>query len=241
MAQNIIAERFADVQGEFQGQDALGRTYTVSDNTFTMKSESGSVDFRDLSLGRLSKVDLKNPLSILLFYENFNTVVLLDQLSEIRRVSFSELKEQVVATAAGTAARNRLWVYDSLKQRLGFYEHLNNRFVPITPVLTGGIQSYTSDYNYFYWIDDKGKFWSCDQFGKITLQATVGPFDSIQIIGPTMYIYSKAGELFIKDIQKGQQYLIENVEKSFSTFGFKDQILSIFTNGSITNYKIITP
>jgi len=34
---------------------------------------------------------------------------------------------------------------------------------------------------------------------------------------------------------------IENVEKSFKNFYYKDQILSIFTNQGISNYKITIP
>ena len=42
-------------------------------------------------------------------------------------------------------------------------------------------------------------------------------------------------------VSKSLTRTIENIEKSFKNFYYKDQILSIFTNQEITNYKIIIP
>ena len=69
----------------------------------------------------------------------------------------------------------------------------------------------------------------------------VADFDQIQIIANQEVVFSKAGKLFLKDLKKNSIYTIENVDKSFTNFYYKDQILSIFTNQEITNYKITIP
>jgi hypothetical protein len=51
----------------------------------------------------------------------------------------------------------------------------------------------------------------------------------------------KEKNLFLLDTNKNMIYTIENVEKSFTNFFYKDQILSIFTNQEIINYKIPKP
>jgi hypothetical protein len=47
--------------------------------------------------------------------------------------------------------------------------------------------------------------------------------------------------LFLQDLKKNRIYTIENVDKSFKKFYYKDQILAIFTDQEITNYKITIP
>jgi hypothetical protein len=49
--------------------------------------------YQNFSLGKITKVDLQNPLKIVLFYENFNTVVTLDnQLNEIQKSIFPKVQ-----------------------------------------------------------------------------------------------------------------------------------------------------
>ena len=66
-------------------------------------------------------------------------------------------------------------------------------------------------------------------------------FDQIQVIDNQKVIFSKEGKLFLQDAKIKAIYPIENVDKSFEKFYYKDQILSIFTNKEITNYKIKIP
>ncbi len=51
----------------------------------------------------------------------------------------------------------------------------------------------------------------------------------------------KEGKLYVQDVKNNTIFPIENVENSFENFYYKDQILSIFTNQGITNYKISIP
>jgi hypothetical protein len=83
--------------------------------------------------------------------------------------------------------------------------------------------------------------YSCDVFGKITTFGKVDDFDQIQITTNQEIVFSNSGNLFLRDLKKNTIYTIENVDKSFKKFYYKDQILSIFTNQEITNYKITIP
>jgi hypothetical protein len=178
----------------------------------------------------------------MLFYENFNTIVLLDnQLSETQKINFSENDIPILATATGIASQNRLWIYNSLTQQIGLFDYLKNNFQSITPSFQGNLKYYESDFNSFQWIDDKLNWYSCDVFGKITTLGKVADFDQIQVIANEEVIFSKEGKLFIENLKKNSIYQIENVDKSFKKFYYKEQILSIFTNQEITNYKITIP
>ncbi|MBA4317642.1 MAG: hypothetical protein C0412_04510, partial [Flavobacterium sp.] len=83
--------------------------------------------------------------------------------------------------------------------------------------------------------------YAVDVFGKITTFGKVADFEQIQVINDHAVLFSKDGKLQLQDIRKNSIYPIENVEKSFKNFYYKDQILATFTNQEITNYKITIP
>ena len=84
-------------------------------------------------------------------------------------------------------------------------------------------------------------WYAVDVFGKITSLGKVADFEQIQIVEKQCILFSKEGKLYVQDVKNNTIFPIENVEKSFENFYYKDQILSIFTNQGITNYKISIP
>ena len=226
----------------FVGYDALGFCYYIKDNIFYKWKDDQTLEYKNPSLGKISKADLQNSLKIVLFYENFNTVVLLDnQLNETQKINFSENPVPIMVSATGIASQNRLWIYNSLTQQIGLFDYLKNTFQSITPSIQGNLKQYDSDFNTFQWIDEKMNWYSCDVFGKITSLGKVSDFDQIQFIYGQVVLFSKDRKLYIQDLQKNQIYSVINIEKSFKKFYYQDQILSIFTAEGITNYKISIP
>ena len=234
-----IQKTDADV---FVGFDGMGTVYYLKNNVFYSKNKKESWQYKNVSLGKPTKIDIQNPLKIMLFYENFNTVILLDnQLNETQKTNFSENDVPIVASAAGNASQNRLWIYNSLTQQIGLFDFLKNTFQSITPPIQGNLKQYQSDFTTFQWIDSELNWYSCDVFGKISSIGKVPDFNQIQIVDSDELIFAKDGILLLQDLKKNSIYTIENVEKSFTNFFYKDQILSIFTNQEITNYKITKP
>ncbi len=227
---------------QYLGYDQFGFYYSIKNNVLSKSKKEESFEYKNISLGKPTKIDIQNPLKIMLFYENFNTIVLLDnQLSETQKINFSKNDVPITATATGIASQNRLWIYNSLIQEIGLFDYLKNTYQSITPSFQENLKYYTSDFNTFQWIDDKLNWYSCDVFGKITTLGKVSDFDQIQVIENQIIVFSKDGKLYLQDLSKNRIYSIENVEKTFNSFFYKDQILSIFTNQEITNYKITIP
>ena len=214
----------------------------IKNNVFSKIKDNESFEYKNVSLGELTRVDFQNPLKIIAFYENFNAIVILDnQLNEIQKINLSENEIPIVATAVGISSQNRLWIYNNLTQQIGFFDYLNNTFQAITPPFDGNIKHYESDFNTFQWIDGGLNWYSCTIFGKITSLGKIPDFDYIQAVSNQAVLFSKAGVFYFYDVEKNKTYPIENVEKSTTNFYYKDQILSIFTNQEISNYKIKIP
>jgi hypothetical protein len=126
----------------YVGADAFGWQYTITDNELTKQKDGQAVRYRNVALGEIYKVDLQNPLQLILFYRKFNTVVLLDnQLNETSRINFSDAQQQpVIAEAVGLASQNRLWLYDVNTQQIGLYNLAQGTFRSITPPFNDGIK-----------------------------------------------------------------------------------------------------
>jgi hypothetical protein len=226
----------------FVGIDVLSNLYYIENNVFFKKNNGQLWQYKNLSLGKISKIDLQNPLKIVLFYEDFNSVILLDnQLNEIQKINFSTENSSIIAAAIGIASQNRLWVFDTLSQKLGLYNYLNGEFKSIATSFQGNFKYYKSDFNTFQWIDNQLNWFSCDIYGKITLLRKVSDFDKIQILDSQLILFSKGEHLYFQDFKLNRTEEIQNVDKTFEFFTYKDEILSIFTNRQIKNYKIIIP
>jgi len=240
----LISQFNTDID-DFLGFDSFGYYYHIKNNVFRKTKGNEIFEYKNVSLGNITKVDILNPLKIVLFYEDFNTVVLLDnQLNKMTEINFSQNSTPIVVPAIGMSTQNQLWIFNTLNQQIGLFDYLKNEYKTVSTPLTEGIKYYQTDFNTFYWIDKKDNLFSCDIFGKTTALGKVPEFDQIEIINPNSYILRKANLLYFKD-KTGTDLNtfseIEILQKSFDKFCYKDQILSIFTTKEITNYKIVIP
>ena len=240
-----LVSHFSNDSDDFLGYDSFGYAYQIKNNVFSKVKEKELFEYKNVSLGTISKVDLRNPLKIVLYYEDFNTVILLDnQLNKITEINFSMNNTPIVVSAIGMSAQNQLWIYNALNQQIGLYDYLKNEYKIVSTPLTETIKYYLTDFNTFYWIDKKNNWFSCNIFGKTTSLGKIPDFDSIEIINDHQYLFSKANLLYFKDIASPDTNgfsEIEVFEKSLNKFCYKEQILSIFTAKEIRNYKIVTP
>lgn len=240
----ILSKESAD-QSLFIGTDAFGYCYTIENNVFSKFNAKEKYSYQNIYLGKITKVDLINPLRIMVFYEDFNSVALLDnQLNETAIINFSEKSNSVMTAAVGMTSQNQLWIYNNLTQQIGLYNYLNNEFKPISVPLKSNFSYYQTDFNTFNWIDTDRNWYSCDRFGKIKLVTKVALFDKIQLINEHQFIYKKDNLLYFTEIispEKSIETVISITEKTFENFYYKDQILAIFTASEKTNYKLILP
>jgi hypothetical protein len=241
IAVKLIATEKTDA-ALFLEKDAFGNSYTLLDNEFRKENKSQKFQYRNLALGKIEQVDLQNPLQIVLFYKTMNSVVLLDnQLNETIKINFSETNPELLPQWVSLASQNRLWLFDLATQKLGLYDYQKKNFQPISVQFEIPIKFSQSDYNYFYWIDTNQNWQVSNLYGKINFLGKIPEFDKIQIISSKQILLKKDNILSLLDLEKETSQIISIPEKSFDTFCYKEQILSIFTTNEIRNYKIILP
>jgi hypothetical protein len=112
---------FAGSYADFE-VDNLGNIYMLTpDNQLKKYSPSGDSlgVFNDVRrYGKIAYIDVTNPLKILLFYQEFGTIVMLDRF--LNNINSIDLRQQgfYQVTCIGLAYDNNIWVYDALAGKL---------------------------------------------------------------------------------------------------------------------------
>jgi len=128
-----------------------------------------------------------------------------------------------------------------MNQQLALYDLNSNLYQNIGIPITDGIMDYQSDFNYFQWIDKQYNWMVCTIYGRTFSNGTVATDSNVQLLSDDKIMFFKDNRWFLNDKNTDKTYEIQIVEKSFKKMYYKDQILSIFTNQGITNYKITIP
>lgn len=96
--------------------DKMKQLYLIEDAHTVLKySPDGDLlyQFNENSLGEISYIDVSNPFRVLVYYNDYATVLFLDRtLSEIQRHDLSDLDIPEVR-ALGTASDNNVWLFDN--------------------------------------------------------------------------------------------------------------------------------
>lgn len=225
----------------FLGFDNQKNHYGIKNNVIIKRSTS-DFEYKNVGLGKIYNVDFQNPLQIVVFYKDFNTVVLLDnQLNEIKRIDFNLIPELVQLEAVGLSAQNQLWVYDGISNKIGLYNITNDYLKWISTPLKSGLKNYCSDYTFFYWLDHTNQLFTSSIYGSINTLGTLPKYDKIQLLNNSTALYLFENEIYFNEITKDKSSKIKLAENFVNNFFFKDGILAIFTQNKITNYKLILP
>jgi len=227
---------------DFVGYDGFGNCFYIKNNVLFKKTESEILNYQNLALGKIKKVDILNPLKVVVFYEEFNAVILLDNMmNEIQRIDFSKNESPIIASAVGMSGQNQLWLYNSINQQIGLYDIATNQYKSLGVPIKENLLYYQTDFNYFDWIDNQNQWFSCSIFGSVINNGKMEKQKQMYFLDKNLVLYSKGSGVFLLDSGTTSIYKIGIVEKSFEKFYYRDQILSIFTNQGITNYKITIP
>lgn len=109
------------VQAVFATADQLSNVYLVNEENALEKYDSTGkrvARYTNNRLGKISFADAGNPLKILLWYADFQTIVTLDRtLNEIGQLNLTEAGFQTVRSIA-QAQDGNIWIYDDARFRM---------------------------------------------------------------------------------------------------------------------------
>lgn len=226
----------------YVGLDNLGYYYYLKNNVLIKKRGAEFWQYQNVGLGEINSVDIINPLKIVIFYENFNKVVLVDnQLNEIQVIDFAFLQVPIIARNVGMSGQNCLWVFDALTQQIVLFNYETFKYRFLNQSLKSTFICFQSDFNFVFWLDDQHILYQMDAFGKKDIVDAACVFDAFQYYSNGGYIYSNNNKLFFKSNSTAVSTLIKISETSIKNFTYSDKILTIFTGKEIITYNLNLP
>lgn len=112
------------IGAKFMQVDEMGNIYIVrKDKTILKYNELGDsvAIYNNISMGAITALDVSNPLMLMVYYGQFNQLVLLDRLLVEKSVIDLKKMELLQVSAAGIANDNQLLIYDIISAKLRKY------------------------------------------------------------------------------------------------------------------------
>lgn len=113
------------------GSDIFSATYTLENNILYKTTDQETYNYQNLALGNVTSVDFVNTLEIVVFYADFNAVVILDnRLNQIHELRFIP---NILFVNKGIV--NTIWRYNETAQVLELYDYKLKKVTSSSPVI----------------------------------------------------------------------------------------------------------
>jgi hypothetical protein len=228
--------------------DNLDNIY-ILDNRNQLKKYNSNGDsvavFNDVKkYGQVTYMDVSNPLKVLLYYQNFSTVVMLDRVLNIRNIV--DLRKQNIfrAKAIGQSYDNKIWVYDELEYKLKKLDE-DGKLLQETPdfrLLLGQAltpQKIFDENKYVYLYDSTYGVYVFDYYGALKNNIMIQRWNNFKVAGKFIF-GSKSDTLFryeISAFQYDDWKMPEQIYRSRS-FDFSASRLYALKKDGIEIYSI---
>ena len=111
------------------GTDIYGAIYTLENNTLYKNIDDKTLSYQNFAFGNVETIDILNSLEIIVFYRDFNALVILDkQLNPITEIQFYK---NILFVNKGIV--NNLWRYNDTDNKLELYDY-NSKTVTASSV-----------------------------------------------------------------------------------------------------------
>jgi hypothetical protein len=224
----------------FIGVDGYKNLYFVKTNVFHKQGAEGSFMFNDYQLGQISSVDIINPLKIVLFYEDVNTVVLVDnKLSEIERINFNNVPDLINVSTATNAGNNKLWIFNVDTNQLELYDYRSQRRTTVSQPFVGKLLSQASNFNYCFMLTER-KLRTFNVYGSLLSELAAEGFEKIVQQNENV-LALKRNELFYISENSIKPIKIPISENTIKDLQLTQDLLYIYDGINILIYKLTQP
>ncbi|MEL6812691.1 MAG: hypothetical protein AAFP76_15285 [Bacteroidota bacterium] len=170
----------------FIGVDSYQHLYYINNGVLHKDGDLGKFVFQDFQLGPITSVDMINPLNIVVFYAEVNTVVFLDnRLNETERINFNNLSNFLNISAATNAGNNRLWIFNTDTQQLELFDYRTNRETVFSQPYEGRLIAQVSNFNDCVILTDDRLF-QVNIYGSLLSERELQGFEQLARNGKTL-------------------------------------------------------
>jgi len=218
----------------FYGVDIFDNTYYSQQNVLFKKNPKIIYQYHSLTLGNIYSISIYNPLEIVVFYKDFNTVVILDNtLNEIQKLEFLNKNITLVAKAG----KNELWLYNADEQQLELYNYQ-------TKTITGKTQPYSilnpkkikGNANYAWIQTDLNKLDVYNNYGSLVDSYNL-KFNNFSLITDKIVLFNNAKSFYFSNNKLLSPLL--KIPFKIQSLSVTNNKIYLFNNKQIFIYKLL--
>jgi len=224
----------------FIGVDKYENIYSIDKNIFFKTTDQKQYQFSALQLGEITSVDILNPLKIVLFYKELNTVVILDdKLNEIERVRFNEFADFRDLSFATKAEKNTLWIFNKNSQELEVFDYKQNKTLAKSFPIPEKILDMKSNFNYC-WILTSKSLKRFNIYGSFLDEFPVNQIFQINFYNKYVLMADEEGLIFF-DYKKQKPERLRLPQKKIESFYSANENIYIYDGINIHHYTFNPP
>lgn len=221
----------------FIGIDSYNDMFYIKDQVLYKKTAASLFNFKDFQLGAIQSVDIINPMTIAVYYSDFNTVVLLDnKLTEVERINFNELTDFVNTSNATLAANNSLWIFNIDLQQLELYNYRSQNKVLVSLPIQGEVLSQASNFNYCFILTEE-KIRAYNIYGSLLTELDNDGFEKIFQLNENL-VALKNNELYFIAKENKQIDKIKSPEINIKDLQLKQDFLYIYDGEKLHTFTL---
>lgn len=234
-----INETIVDTD-QFISVDKFNALYHIKNNILFKSDVHNEYQFSALQLGRISSVDLLNPLKITLFYESSNTAVVLDNtLNEITRINFSTIENFRNVSHATTAGDRRFWIFNTDLQQLEIFDWNTQKIITQFPPMDVNATSLVSNFNFAWLSNEQGLFYY-NNYGSFLEQIAIPETALLSQYKGAVIAFAKA-QLFYKPNNTSEFSIIETPDLTIKQLSLNGEILYLYDGQKLTAFRLKLP
>ncbi len=229
----------------FIGLDAFENYYYTIGSILYKKTPTKTYSYNNIKFGEITSVDLSNPLKIVLFYRDFNVMVLLDnrlnELSDSINFSLESFAKNVAFVSV--SSNNNVWLYSLDDNILSLWNYETKKTVFDTRPVSLYQKDFeatlqVSNYKYCWLVSEKGilvfnEYGSHLKTLKTNVAMHIRPYQDGYLYGDGKRIYYRTDSSSIEEV------LIENPTHKIDNFTIVKNNLYFFDSNVVYKYTVL--
>jgi len=192
--------------------DHLDQKYIINQQSLIQESEGIRKIYQFPFMGALTHLDVRNPLEIVLFFDESNQMVILDnQLSEKFSFNFNFEFPEIDPVYVASASKKFYWVLDGITKQIFYLDFGNKTLRLISNPIQYEYHLIYSDANAFYWIENQ-KIFQIDIYGNMSENAINNSYDKIISFSGTKLIFSRENKIYSYEIKTHQEFQMDTLD-----------------------------
>ncbi|WP_010179766.1 hypothetical protein [Aquimarina agarilytica] len=225
---------------KFIGVDTHNFLFFTKHEIVTKTDGTNKWVYTNYELGEPTSVSILNPLQILIFYKETNTLVFLDRfLNETQRIDLNSISPSKIILWAENTKNQEAWLHNEITNSLEFYNYKNNSTRSQTIPFSEKPSCLTADFSTAYVLFDS-QLCSYNIYGTQLNCAPSKKMDKIvlaanYIVGSTP---NKSEFLFFDTTLKtvGSSIILQN---NWQDFSVRNEKLYIYNGSNVYTYQLI--